>query len=469
MRSISAERVASFTPLFILIYFALQLAVRLSLSANLEVDDAEMVGQTAWAWGYANSHPPLYHWLVRISYEAFGSWTAATNVPKFALLAAGYLFVYDAARRAADSTIAGALAVATLFFIPVLSWKTESKLTHSILGFAATAAMMHAVVLIVRNGKAWSFFWLGCAAAAGLLAKYNFLIVLAASLVAVASVPEAREKIFRQHAWIALAVCLLLIAPHLFWLRSHFGFATERLYMLKTGGGPLGLNLPASSIWDGLLSFLLIGLVSTMPAGGICALGKFARWRTLNSTHLIIRRVTGRWALMEVVVLALVVIAGGLTQVHERYLLILLPPFALWLALRFETRRSLLVAAILAMVITFARPVTVMRADSRLAWPYAMMADQIGKLGLGPVSVLGDRAENAANIAIHLPDASIFDRRQPAPNVLLVADDAGALRKLSNDLAGYEPETAELRASGPMRWQPAREATLVAQRWRKIR
>ena len=46
-----------------------QLAGRLWLSPNLEVDDAEMVGQIHWAWGYSNSHPPLYHWLVRLAHD----------------------------------------------------------------------------------------------------------------------------------------------------------------------------------------------------------------------------------------------------------------------------------------------------------------------------------------------------------------------------------------------------------------
>src|SRR3982751_5718728 len=85
------ERWASFTPWFVIAYFALQLCLRLLLASPLEVDDAEMVGQIDWALGYPNSHPPLYHWIVRLSYDLFHSWPAATAFPKYALLAAAYL------------------------------------------------------------------------------------------------------------------------------------------------------------------------------------------------------------------------------------------------------------------------------------------------------------------------------------------------------------------------------------------
>src|SRR5512139_3397789 len=161
------ERWAAHMPLAIVVFFGLQFVIRLFLPPVLEVDDAEMVNQLHWAWGYSNSHPPLYHWLVRLLHDLPGSHVAANAGAKYGLLAAGYLFVYDAARRAAGSRLAGALATASLLFIPVVSWTTQSKLSHSLLGFTATAATLHAATLIVTGGGALSFAWLGLAAASG--------------------------------------------------------------------------------------------------------------------------------------------------------------------------------------------------------------------------------------------------------------------------------------------------------------
>ncbi len=487
MRSILAERLpsssgewtraCSYAPLVIVIYFALQLAVRLCLSTNLEVDDAEMVGQTAWAWGYANSHPPLFHWLVRICYDAFGSWVAATALPKFTLLAAGYFFVYDAARRAAGSSVAGALAVAALLFVPVVSWKTEAKLTHSILGFAATAGMLHALVLIQTKGKSWTFAWLGLAAAAGVLAKYNFLIVLTAGCGAILCVSGMRRAMLRPAALLAPLILFVLIAPHLLWVTSHSALATERLYILRTGGGPLGMNLRADSLWDGLVSLFLVVLVSILPAFTIFAFAKFFSrdGEVETSTDRTMRRFAGSWILMEAIVLVLVMTAGGIFQIHERYVLVLLPPFAFWVALRFGLRLNsqglvlvLATAAAVALTITIARPLIVIRGDSRLGWPYAQMAKEIGQLSGGPISILGDRAENAANSAIRIPGASIFDFHRPVPTVILVADGSDALQTLAKKLSGYEPAGEAHMISAPSRWRPQRKDTVVAQLWKKL-
>src|SRR5205085_11931703 len=91
------ERFAGHTPIFIVIYFACQLAVRLLLSSNLEMDEASFVGATHWAWGYGDSQPPLYNWLVIIVVGVFRYWPAIALL-KFSLLAGPFLCVYDAAR-----------------------------------------------------------------------------------------------------------------------------------------------------------------------------------------------------------------------------------------------------------------------------------------------------------------------------------------------------------------------------------
>lgn len=482
MPSRRLAKISACTPLLILFYFALQLAVRLSLSPNLEVDDAEMVGQIGWAWGYPNSHPPVFHWLVRLCHEAFENWPAATAVPKFALLALGYLLIYDAARRASGSAIAGALAVAALFFIPVVAWKTEAKLTHSILGFTATAATMHALILLLTGARWWMFVWLGFAAAIGLLAKYNFVLVLIAALIAIASVTELRRALKRPAALLALLVFAALITPHLLWIRSHMNEAAERAYMLKTGGGPLGMNLSAQSTGDGLVSLLLVLLVSVLPALAIFGL---AHWRSpksesettgTNATQATARRALGIVVFAELALLVLTVVVAGIYQVHERYLLLLLPPFALWVALRFSLVRQargaalvLATAFLLAVAITAARPLSVRRGDSRLAWPYVGMAEEIRSLIAGPIALLGDRPENAANLAIRIPEAVIFNRAEKPPKVLLVADAAQSLPQMAERLGtAYAPAGDVRVVTRPLRWRPECNVSLAVQRWKRL-
>ena len=451
----SALRWATYTPLFIVGYFAVQLLVRLCLSSNLEVDDAEMVGQIHWAWGYANSHPPLYHWIVRLCHDAFGYWPAATAVPKFALLALGYLLVYDGARRATDCRASGALAAASLLFIPVIAWKTQGKLTHSIVGFAATAATMHALIVVLKRPRGGSFVWLGLAIGAGILAKYNYLLMLPALVLGVVAVPQVRAAFRTPAALLAVAVPLALITPHLLWIRDNPKLATERVYMLQTGGKALGFSLPAASIADGLLSLALFIAASVLPAVAIwCAamwlVGRSRANGSESTTPAVerIRRVLGVVLLGEALVLVAVVVIGRFTQVHERYLVVLLPPFALWLAVRFpEAARSPAAvfiagtAAAVAVFVTVARPWSVFRGSGRLMFPYTEMAAEMEQLNDAPLAILADRPDNAANIALRLSKASVFDPRSPATRVLVVADTPALAADVARRLgSSYVPE-----------------------------
>ena len=63
--------------------------------------------------------------------------------------------------------------------------------------------------------------------------------------------------------------------------------------------------------------------------------------------------------LSELVIFVIVVLAGEFSQVHERYLVVLLPPLPLWLALSWrasDRRRAsaaiLVIAGVLALLIT---------------------------------------------------------------------------------------------------------------------
>ena len=468
------ESWAAWAPLVIGIYFALQLAVRLWLSSNLEVDDAEMVGQIHWAWGYANSHPPLYHWLVRLCHDLFGNWVAATSVPKYVLLALGYLLVYDAGRRATGRSLPGALAAASLLFIPVIAWKTQGKLTHSILGFTATAATLHAAVLIVTRGGWRSFAWLGVAAAAGVLAKYNYLFVLSALAVAVLCVPDVRRAFSRSALLLAALITGALIAPHLLWVRADPLLAVERINMLQTGGGPFGLNLPANSVADGLLSLSLVVLVSLLPAAAVWGIAAAVAPRSGTAHDAkadMMRRFIGWLLVAELVIFVATVIIAGFTQVHERYLLVLLPPVGLWFALSFSRRSAGVVlgmAAAVALFITIARPSSILRGTGRLMFPYEQMAHDVGRIAEPPFAILGDRPEDAANIAIRLPGADVFDAHAPADRILIAADNEARVAEVAQRLpSGYAPESGVRKLAHAFASQPERKAELAILVWRR--
>jgi 4-amino-4-deoxy-L-arabinose transferase-like glycosyltransferase len=474
---------AARAPWVIVGYFAIQLCVRLLISPNLEVDDAEMVGQIGWALGYPNSHPPLFHWIVRLCHDVFGYWPAATAIPKYALLTVTFLLVFDTARRATGSARAGAVAAAFLFFVPVICWKTQGKLTHSILGIAATAATLHAMVLVLTRPRLSKFAWLGFALSIGLVAKYNFLFVIAALAVAVISVPEVRQLFRCRAALLALVIPLVLTLPHWLWVWLNPGPSTENLYRLNIPGSVslLGMKLSATSVWDGLSSLAFVIAFSAAPMFLVCIATMliFRREKVDVCTaepgiarHM--RKLLGWMLLAELAVFIVVVFAGGFSQVHERYLVVLLPPLPLWVALKWKAARPrgaaviLYTAVVLAAVITVLRPLSIVMSQSRLAFPYAEMGTEIAKLVQPPVAVIAHRHENAANIAIRIAGLTISSGTPSALRLIVVADDPASAASLGESLGSkYEPASEIIIVEKPWRWHPNQMAQLAVQCWKQ--
>ena len=481
VESVRLERWAGYAPWFILLYFALQIAVRISISANLEMDEAEMVDAIGWGWGYRNSHPPLFHWIMRLCHDLIGYWPAVSAVSRFGLLAAAYLLVYDAARRAGGTRVAGALALASLFLLPTAAWKTESKLTHSILCFLATAAVVHALVLIATRRRGWTFAWLGLAAAIGLLAKYNFIFVLIGVAVAVSSVASMRKTFHRREAWLALIVPVMLTLPHGMWIRAHPALAMERAYMLKTPGSLLGAHFHANSVADG---FLTLGLCTLMAVGPAIALwllvaGVFPRGNG-NGASLVaapeIQRVLAALLLAELGVFVLAIALGGFSQVHERYLLPLLPPLPVWLVLAFGKKLRaqgaaaiLSVGVLLAVFISLAWPRFVLGTDNRLIFPYAAMAPEIAAVAGQAMPVAGDRADNVANVVLHWPGASFFKAEEKPALVLVVSDGVEGAAQFGVSLGkNYRPDGEPRVITRPYPSRTGNLAQLAVQRWRRV-
>ncbi len=74
-------------PFAIIVYIAVLFALRLGLSPFMEIDEAQFVGEVAFAWNYGNSHPPLYNWLVRLALEVTRwHWVPAVALVRLSLL-----------------------------------------------------------------------------------------------------------------------------------------------------------------------------------------------------------------------------------------------------------------------------------------------------------------------------------------------------------------------------------------------
>jgi 4-amino-4-deoxy-L-arabinose transferase-like glycosyltransferase len=387
----------------ILAYAALLLALRLSISPFLEIDEAQFMGAVDLRFVYDNSHPPLINWLVRGALELTGwNWPLALGIVRSVLLAATHLLVFDAARRL-GGTAAGILAVACAMLMPQVSWMSAHTLAHSVLAMAAAAGVVHAVVLVFTRGGALPFVALGTAAAVGMMGKYNVAILLLALAVAVASVRRIRARFARPEALLAPLTFIVLAGPGLVMAATEPAVTTERMAKLYRVGPFAALDVPGVGV-DGLLS-LAVAVVAS--AGVVLALVALFGRAPVGDDAM--RRVLWRTVGCGLAGFAVFVLLADMSLVHERYLTPLLMPLPVVAALHlagWRLRRLVAVAGVAAALAVPLGIVGMVAFDNhRWARPYeALGAAILSATPPGDVVVASTDYDPAlpANIALAL-------------------------------------------------------------------
>ena len=459
-------------------YCAVALALRLLLSSNIESDESFFVGKLAWFLGYGKSQPPLYHWLVILVMRAFDYWPAI-SILKYASLTATALLVYDTTRRASDSRVTGAMAALSLAFIHQIIWLSQLTLSHAVLAIAAAAATLHALTLVLQRGSIGNFIWLGVAVTVGLLSKYNFAVYVISVVIAAVSMREFRVALWRPQLAITTAIVCLAVEPHGLWAAQHPDATTVRAQKLYTQKFVFGYRLALGGL-TGLASLLWAALSSVVPMAAIRVVVEGRLSRSEPSAVIppgtLVRKLCLRTLIVAVGICAVVVVAGGVKNVPERYLASLVIPFPIWLALAYplewEPRVALRYAAIAAttaVLCMMALTARMLFGANEYTFPYKAVAADITKFAQPPFAVFARTIEQRANIVIRIPGAQPFDPKQVPPRVLAVWNAADGERpKFIEPTLGkrYESDGPAQLIEHPYAHFSRKQARIYAQLWR---
>ncbi|MDR0479975.1 MAG: glycosyltransferase family 39 protein, partial [Burkholderiaceae bacterium] len=308
---------------WLIVLAAALVVIRVAISPALKWDEAE---QVLWAqhlrWGYGEQ-PPLYTWLQWCLLQAFGPCVLALALLKYALVALTCALMWLAGRELIGPRGAWWSAV-SLMLLPAFGWSSINDQTHTVLVTAMTCGTWWLLLRIVRRegrGCQREFVALGLACGCGMLAKYNFAPMLAALIVALASVRETRRALFGRGWWWAALIGALLVAPHGVWLLSHWHKATAITFQkMDIAGHQWGLGL-----WN-----LLGALLATLALWALLALVAFRSgwWRSSDGAlpaPAWLRPVFGRYLGLLVLMLLGMVFAADVTVFKDRWIL---PMFA---------------------------------------------------------------------------------------------------------------------------------------------
>ena len=199
------------------------------LYANLPLDLIEALTYgREWQLGY-DKLPPLPWWLVEIVYRLAGHDFAYYLLAQAAVVTALWLVFLTA--RPIAGPIGALIAVLIVDGLHYFNY-TAAKFNHDVIQLPFWALAGFAFHRALRGGWLGHWLLLGLAIGMSLWAKY-FVVVLAVPLAAFLVFDEdARKTLATPGPYIAAAVALVTMAPHLVWLVQNdflpFSYAEHR-------------------------------------------------------------------------------------------------------------------------------------------------------------------------------------------------------------------------------------------------
>ena len=413
---------------WLLLYVGIHFLVRLAMGGTLERDEAEQVVLAQeLALGYT-TQPPLYTWLQWVLFQLFGHGVLALAVLKAGLIFCIYFCTWQIARRLIASDNLAFLAAFSLILIPSVSWESIRDLTHSVLATAMAVAAFYCAIRVYERRSASAYILLGALLAAGMLAKYSFVVFVLSLLLAAISLPVWRALLLDKRILLTFITALLLVLPHLLWALEHvYEISTFINKQVNNGattsfieGVGVGLLSLISNIAEFVLLFVLI-ISLVFPT--------LYRRRSDqgNDYYQLLERFF--WAVL-IVCLGLIVFMGA-THFQSRWfqpLLILLPVYLLARVNRKAVvgRRQSIYAGILML---FAVLVIVLRfgqfwlapyfsdRPKRMQVPSARIAEQIRQAGFESGTIISARNLEAGNLKLYFPDTRVLTARTEITNV----------------------------------------------------
>lgn len=410
-------------------YFLLHVAVRVTVSSSLELDEAEqlVLGQTL-SWGYG-SKPPLYSWLQFGFFRLFGESVLALSLLKNLLLFGTYLFTFLAAQRAtsrADTAMVGALS---LLLIPQIAWESQRDLTHSVLATTLAALTLYLFLRLGQERRTALYMAFGVTVGLGLLAKFNFALLPLVLVLAGLTLPGARPALVDRRCLLSLAAMLAVASGYGWWF-----LANSDAVLAQSGTLRVKTTLP---YWRSVLTGNASLVQAALAFGGTALLLIAAVfWRpgkdqpTEEDRHREQRRLLGRALLLTLLLLEVGVIVFRVTHFKDRWLQPLLFYAPVWLALTVAARPGrgamriflglCLTVCLTVLLLLPARPLLAASRNAFDAYniPYDRFAGELRRAGFDQGLIVAENGLVGGNLRLHLPGSTVVAVGLPQPGRL---------------------------------------------------
>lgn len=386
-------------------YFLLQVVLRVSSPAILDLDESESVLSFQQVQPGYGSQPPLYFWLQWLMFSVFGVKVLALSLLKNLLLCGTYVAMFFAARPLVG--VRGAIiAAASLVLFPQIGWESQRDLTHSVLATCMAALALCCYVGLLRHGGRLRYALFGLLIGLGLQSKYNFALYALGLMAGSLLVPEHRRRIWKRKLWITCAVLMLSLAPHGLWLFDHLDLAM-RSTEAKMQGAAAGYS---GKVAGGFASMARAGFLFVTPLWIVYA---WIWWRHREQARATLAHPEARFFLWFYLAafacVAALVLGGVLSSIKERWLqpILFLSPLAFFsvfpmLAQRSVCRGVLRVAGVFAILILAGLWARACLGKNTRA-PFAELSAQLMQRFPQARTLVASELTDAGNLYLHNP------------------------------------------------------------------
>ena len=401
-------------------YFCLEFIVRMLMPHAMRYDESQQAFFSQWLTSGYDSQPPLYNWLQTAFVSVFGLSLAIISIVKNLVLFVLYVSYYRLARLVLADKLFAVIATLSLLTIPQLFWEAQRDLTHTVAQMVTINLFLYGVIRTIKM-PSWSGYLItGLALGLGMLSKYNFALLAAATIVAVLMHTQGRARLFDKRFLVTVLIALIIFLPHGLWLLHNFDLASGRTLGIMEQDAP-------QSEWAkrirGPLEFIKLTVVICLPTlvvyGLVFGNSLFGNLRRSNEWTRFFAAI-----FLAVAVLVLVLVLGiGMTAMRDRWLLPFLFLLPIYLCLKMEIAglRSedfakrfiyiplammLLIPTALLTRVTFP---SLFGSYEAYNMPYAAFVNQVvSSEGKQPGLVMTDDWLPAGNLRLQLPDVPVM-------------------------------------------------------------
>lgn len=400
-------------PYFIGFYFLVHLILRVASNNTLTIDESEqMLLAQYFSWGY-NSQPPLYTWIQIVFFDLFGHSILSIAVLKHLFLFLLYLFTYFSAKEVTQDKSLAALCSMSMILLFEIGWSAQIDQIHSVAVTTAAAATLYWFLRIARREQTMDYCFLGVAVGCGILFKYNFVLLIVALVLVSLLSSDLRSRVVNYKILLCIAATAILILPHTIWFVRHLSVATtETIQRMHVDQGGNALNSAALGLFD--FSTAIIAFISPFW---------LVFWVTFRKQIQSSRYPQARWLsynfLVLLVLLSLLIVFSGTTNVKERWLQPYFFCFPMWaflhidaVALRRKAARWASLAAFFMLIVLIAIPLRLITIDftgkpHRENYPFDALAAKIRANGFQSGTIVAQDMFLGGNLRLFFPDATV--------------------------------------------------------------